>query len=112
MKNDLPIACTLTPGEVERRAGELLPGLLALAESHEPLPNGARLRFSASTETLEAIMRVIDTDRRWCQFLRFQVTVEQALGPIVLDVEGPEGTAEFLDGLIGEATLAQPPSSK
>jgi len=112
MKNGLPIACTLTPGERQRREGELLPGLIALVESHESLPNGTRLRFSASSEVLEAIMRVIDVERRCCQFLRFQVTVEQALGPIVLDLEGPKGTAEFIDGLIEEARLAQPQSSK
>ena len=31
--SDLPIACTLLPGERQSRASELLPGLLSRAES-------------------------------------------------------------------------------
>jgi hypothetical protein len=39
---------------------------------------------------------MIDAVRQCCQFLRFQLTVEAAGGPVVLDVTGPAGSQEFL----------------
>jgi hypothetical protein len=103
---DLPIACTLSPGERRGRASELLPELLTRAESYERLDEGLRLRFTASSETLLAITRVLDTERQCCQFFRFRLTIEPGLGPILLDVQGPAGTAGFLTDLIATTSLA------
>ena len=113
--SDLPIACTLIPSERRGRANELLPGLLSRAESYERLDEGLRLRFAASSETLQAITRVLDTERQCCQFFRFQLTIEPGLGPMVLDVQGPAGTADFLADLIpsnASATSSTQSSSK
>jgi hypothetical protein len=113
--SNLPIACTLTPGDLRRRASELLPALVTRAESYERLDEGLRLRFAASSETLQAITRVLDTERQCCQFFRFQLTIEPGLGPMVLDVQGPAGTAEFLADLIpsnASATSSTQSSSK
>ena len=101
---ELPIACTLPADDVKRRRADLLPGLIARAESHEPLPNGARLRFAASKETLQAITQVIDAERQCCPFFRFQLVVEPGLGPLVLDVEGPAGTSAFLADLLSSTS--------
>ena len=111
---ELPIVCTLPADDVQRRRADLLPGLIARAESHEPLPNGARLRFAASTETLQAITQVIDVERQCCQFFRFQLVVEPGQGPLVLDVEGPAGTADFLADLLSikSSTSSEQSSSK
>ena len=109
--NDLPIACTLPVDERQRRRSDLLPGLIARAESHEPLPNGARLRFAASTDTLQIITRVIDAERQCCQFFRFQLVVEPGLGPLVLDVEGPAGTSDFLAELLASRSATPPEQS-
>lgn len=97
---DLPIACTLTPEMLEARRAGLLPGLLALAATREPLPSGYRVRFSGEGDALTAIVAMIGAERECCRFLRFQLTVESDGGPIWLDVTGPEGTRQFLDGLI------------
>ena len=111
--NELPIVCTLPPGELKRRGEDLLPGLLARAASREPLTEGLRLRFTPSVDILETITRTIDAERQCCQFFRFQLTVEPGLGPIVLDVSGPPGTGRFLAGLIDpETTRPQPTSSE
>ena len=93
---DLPIACTLTPGELSARRDGLLPALVARARAVEPIADGLRLRFDPTTESLEAAMRVIDAERQCCRFLRFQLTVEQGGAPMTLEVTGPPGTREFL----------------
>jgi hypothetical protein len=43
---------------------------------------------------------MIDAERQCCQFLRFQLTVEAAGGPVVLDVTGPLGSRDFLGAMI------------
>jgi hypothetical protein len=96
---EVPIACTLTPREMAARASTLLPELLRRAEEHQDLPDGFRLRFDATSETLQQVTAVIDAERRCCRFLRFQITVEPDGGPLWLDVSGPPGTRDFLAAL-------------
>ena len=98
--NHLPIACSLTPEAVRARKADLLPGLFQRADSTEALPNGVRLRFTASAETLQAIASTIEAERQCCRFLRFDLTIEPDAGPIWLTLTGPAGTAEFLDALV------------
>jgi hypothetical protein len=96
---DLPIACTLSPAELGARRDALLPGLIGLATSRQPLDDGYRFTFDAVSDRLSHIARVIDVERQCCRFLKFQLTVDQAGVPFTLDVTGPEGTKEFLDAL-------------
>jgi hypothetical protein len=96
---DLPIACALDPAELEWRRDALLPGIVARAESSEPLPTGIRWRFRATRELLLALATMIDAERRCCPFLRFHVVVEAADGPVLLEVTGPDGTRKFLERL-------------
>jgi hypothetical protein len=97
---DLPVVCTLQPGELNARATELLPGVVAAATSRQPIETGFRFEFQASSGVLSSIVRMIDAERQCCQFLRFQLTVEAAGGPVVLDVTGPAGSKEFLLGML------------
>jgi hypothetical protein len=98
--NDLPVVCTLGPETLKIRRENLLADLLQRIESHEPLPDGYRLRFAVSNEVLTLIARTIDAERHCCRFLRFQLTVEPAGGPVVLDLTGPPGTREFVAALV------------
>ena len=63
------------------------------------MPEGYRLRFTATDDILPAIARAVDAERQCCRFLRFQVTVEPDGGPIWLDTIGPVGAGEFLAAL-------------
>jgi hypothetical protein len=96
---DLPVVCTLGPDTLKIRRENLLASLLQKIQVHEPLPDGYRLRFVASDDVLLLIAQAIDAERRCCQFLRFQLTVEPQGGPVVLALTGPPGTREFLDAL-------------
>ena len=95
---DLPLACTLDSGTLEARRDQLLPGLIAAADSREVLTDGVRLRFP-DPDILPRLLQVVDGERKCCRFLRFEVTLEPDLGPIWLTVTGPAGTREFLAAL-------------
>jgi amino-acid N-acetyltransferase len=104
----LPIACTLTPSDLEGRRDDLLVGLVKTAERSEATDVGYRFQFAASSEALARIGNVIDAERQCCRFLRFQLTVEPDLGPMWLEVAGPPGTADFLtDMLVKEVQPAK-----
>ena len=97
---DLPIACTLDSVTLEARRSMLLPGLTKIASGRSALPDGLRLTFEASADTLAAITRMIEAERQCCRFLRFRLTIEPGAGPFVLEISGPVGTAAFLEGLL------------
>ena len=97
---ELPIACELSPAELEARRQGLLPGLLAHAAESVGLTNGFRWRFEPSTELLMAIVDAIDAERQCCRFLKFALTVEPDGGAVWLEVTGPDGTKEFISTLL------------
>jgi hypothetical protein len=97
---DLPIVCRLQPAELNARANQLLPGVVAAAKVRYAIENGFRFEFQPDSEVLASIVRMIDAERQCCQFLRFQLTIEAAGGPVVLDVTGPPGSREFHDAMI------------
>jgi hypothetical protein len=97
---DLPIVCTLTPEQLRTGRSRLLPGVLERAQDTEPIGDGYRVRFAASSEILQAIVAMIDAERQCCRFLRFRLTLEPDKGPVVLDVTGPPGTRDFLAALV------------
>jgi hypothetical protein len=97
---ELPVVCTLGPDARNARREGLLSQLLQQASGREPLPDGVRLRFAASGETLALLARTIEAERHCCRFLRFTITVEPAGGPFTLDLAGPPGTAEFIAALL------------
>ena len=97
---DLPIVCTLTPDALRARREGLLTALLRQSNGHELLPEGLRLRFVASAETLASIARAVEAERHCCRFLRFMITVEPDEGPLTLDLTGPQGTGEFVAALL------------
>jgi hypothetical protein len=96
---DLPVACTLSPGALAARREGLLSELLRRAQAHEELPDGHRLSFAATDETLALIMKMVEAERRCCRFLRFHITVDPDEGPVSVELTGPAGTREFVAAL-------------
>jgi hypothetical protein len=97
---ELPVACALTPADLAARRGGLLPGLAASARESSPRDGGRAWRFTFEQGLLPAIALVIEAEHRCCPFLRFGLTVEPGDGPVTLEVTGPAGTKEFLEGLL------------
>lgn len=61
----LPVACELSPADLETRKASLLAGLRARSSAIAAIENGLRLTFA------------------------------QGMGPVELEITGPPGTTEF-----------------
>ena len=94
-----PVACTLTSDQLRCQANELFPGLASLAQSIEWSDAGVRFRFVPTAAHLTAITGTIERERHCCAFLTFQLTVPESQGSLILELSGPPGTRDFLDGL-------------
>jgi hypothetical protein len=103
---DLPIACTLEPGELNERRTGVLARLAADAVDARELEGGYALTFAPDAGRVAKIAEVVDLERHCCAFLRFRLTVEPAGGAIVLEMTGPDGTADFLRALFSDARPA------
>jgi hypothetical protein len=101
--NEIPIACSLTATQLDQRR-EVLAALRARCAEVQPVENGLQLRFEAAPGVLADIARVIDLERQCCRFLRFQLDVHPDGGPVLLELTGPEGTADFLGAELGFTT--------
>ena len=93
-----PIACSLDARELSARQAELREGILARAQAVERINDGYRWRFIDAPGLVASLGAVIDAERRCCAFLQFQVLAEPGAGSVTLDVSGPPGTPEFLEG--------------
>jgi hypothetical protein len=87
-----------------RRGQEaLLPGVIARAETCEPVAKGFRFRFKSEAGLIPALAAMMEAERRCCRFLHFQFVAEPDEGPVWLEVTGPPGTSDFLAGWIPTA---------
>ncbi len=93
---NLPIACELTPTELQERRRTVLQSLRSAVAEIRELKDGYAYSFGSTDQRLSEISAMIDLERQCCPFLRFQLTVEPGGGPITLELTGPEGTKEFL----------------
>ena len=100
--DDLAIACTLSEDALRVRK-ESLVRVAAQSTKTTNVENGFRLEFSAGSDTLTSIIAVINAERKCCRFLRFALTIEPDLGPISLELTGPDGTQGFLEALVDPA---------
>jgi hypothetical protein len=99
--SDLPIVCDLSAAELSGRRDGLLARLADSASEISEIENGVTLVLASSPEVSGLIAQVIDAERRCCRFLRFRCTYEPDLGPISVEVTGPEGSGEFLGEVLG-----------
>jgi hypothetical protein len=97
-----PVMCTLVPEAIAAGRQGLLPGLADRAVSREATAEGYRLTFTASTDALQHIARVVDAERQCCRWLRVDLQVPPAGAPFVLTLSGPTGAREFLAALFDD----------
>jgi len=94
-----PIACSLTDAEFQQRRAALLRTFQgALLETKE-LDDGYAYRFPSGANRIAELSQLITFERECCPFLRFQLRLEPANGPLWLELTGPEGTKDFLQSL-------------
>jgi hypothetical protein len=92
----LPVACSLTTPELHEREQTVLAKIRTRILEVRDLDSGFALRFAPEDAVLADLATLIDLERQCCPFLRFELKVLPANGPIWLELTGPEGTREFL----------------
>jgi hypothetical protein len=92
----LPVACSLTAPELREREATVLASVRARVREVRDLESGYALRFDSEEGLLAELATLIDLERQCCPFLRFDLAVLPANGPIWLELTGPAGTRDFL----------------
>lgn len=100
MKTELPIACLLPAPELRARTAGEINELTKLAREITALEDGYQLRFEPEGGLLVRLAAFVERERECCPFLRFDLTVEPAAGPIYLRLTGPEGTKTLLQEVL------------
>ena len=86
---EVPIACNLTEAEIRERRQTMLDFVRGAALNVTSLLLGYAYRFEPTSEVLAHLSRLVDLERRCCQFLTFRIVVEAGNQPIWLEVTGP-----------------------
>src|SRR4030095_7907516 len=94
--SSLPIACSLTSAELQKRRRTVLETLRGAVLEVEELADGFAYSFSAEGDRFPELAAMIELERQRCPFLQFRVTVAAGHGPLTLEITGPDGTKDFL----------------
>jgi hypothetical protein len=104
MSEELPLACSLEAGPLEKR-------LAAISELGEQSLLGSTvdrdrrvLRFRADANTRERLREIVAAEAECCAFLDLDLSEED--GAVVLTIAAPQGAGEMADGLA--ATFESP----
>ena len=97
---ELPIACSLSEEALRARRDGLLGRVARRASAMTKIPAGYRMEFTPEPDTLSLLVTMIEAERQCCRFLQFDLRVEPNIGPIALELTGPEGTQAFLEALL------------
>lgn len=98
--HDLPVACSLDSHSLSCRQADLRAGVLSDAESIARLPNGVRWTFRHAPDLFSRLGPILDGERQCCRFLQVTIGAAADLGSVTLEVTGPKGTSEFLEGWV------------
>jgi hypothetical protein len=94
-----PIVCKLTSPELQKRKATVVAELKKCLLSKEVLEHGIKLKFHSSDEMLDSLNEFVKTERLCCNFLLFELRVEENFTWLALT--GPHGTKDFLENELG-----------
>ena len=98
--DDVPIVCCLTSAELRERGETLFAEFRSAVIETEELLNGYAFRISGDGRSIENMAEIMMAERECCPFLRFELTAEPNMGPIIVRVTGPAGTKDFLKTIL------------
>lgn len=98
---DVPIACTLAPGDLGGRVAWWRSVAAHALGDVEEIPGGARVRLPAVLEV--EVRRLVAAESACCAFFSFEVDCAVARGEIVLSVSAPPEARPLVDALLNGA---------
>lgn len=96
MDKEIPIACSLTDNELQKRRKSVLSNVAASLIDSQELPDGFRFRFSIDDSILQNLITVINLERKCCPFLDFNLSLEAGEDFASLDLTGRQGAKEAI----------------
>jgi hypothetical protein len=103
---EMPVACRLSDTELRKREANLLAQFIKAAViSTEELENGYAFHVRGDKESMALVGELIIAERDCCRFLRFELTAEPDMGPVILRTTGPIGSKEFLNSILSGTLL-------
>jgi hypothetical protein len=100
MSNESPVACCLSDEELRNREATLLALFKAAVIESEELDNGYLFRVRGDNKSIALVTELIIAERECCPFLKFELSLEPAMGPLSVRMTGPAGTKEFLKSIL------------
>jgi hypothetical protein len=100
MSEEIPVACCLSDSDLRVRESTLLAQFKAALMKREELDDGYVFRVRGDNKSIALVTELIMAERECCPFLKFEVSLEPAMGPINVRMTGPAGTKEFLKSIL------------
>jgi len=100
MPDEIPIACTLSNADLRKREAMLLAEDKSALIATEELDDGYGFRIRGDRKWLAVVTELISAERECCPFLKFELTADSNMGPLMLRMTGPAGTKEFLKSIL------------
>jgi len=86
---DLPVICTLSGAELQRRRREILDSFQTARIKTRELPNGYAYEFPFDSEMTVKLAHLVCLEHECCRFLAFRISLEPGDGPLTLEITGP-----------------------
>ena len=99
MKQEIPIACVLTGGELQQRRRIYLDEIASSLIDFKELESGFSYRFPLREAILQDLAEIIDLERKCCPFLNFRLVLEAGNNFVSLELTGAKGTKETIKSL-------------
>ena len=96
-----PMACSLTTVELRDRAAALLAQFRAAVIETEELQEGYAFRLPGDGRWIGLLAELIVAERECCPFLKFEMAALPNKGSVIVRVNGPADTKEFLRTVLG-----------
>jgi len=91
------VACKLTSLELQKYKTEVIALLKENILKREELSNGYHYTFVGSDTILDQLIIFIKAERQCCNFLSFNLSIEDDQSSLDLKITGPNGTKEFIN---------------
>ncbi len=91
------VACKLTSLELQKYKTEVIALLKNNILKREELSNGYHYTFIGSDTILDQTITFIKAERQCCNFLTFNIVIEDDQSCIILNITGPDGTKDFIN---------------
>lgn len=106
--NSIPIACTLTPTDLQERKSGSLTALFEQVKAVQSLPNGYAFQFPSSDDIVAQLFQFVQQERQCCAFFQFDLSFAPQNGEIWLKLTGGEGVKAFIEAEIGSIAAIEP----